>query len=405
MDKKVAMTAAIVVAFLLSSSILVMFYNQTEDDKEINLIARVNTEGSGIYIDAKYVAGDFIEVDSDGKPVKDESGSVIMKTDGWRGKVFGTPGSTSIQHIQLQTLVQGMGLRFAPYTEGADRSPTSSSVYYVQTITNAAAFEASSSSYIDGGIIWEPQYHALLLNQVRPCNSMMTTGDFDSGHACCVVGASHKYTSSHSDETVRFLAGYIRSVDWVNAALADKSSADYEELMSIAQAKTGMDRSVISAAMDSVVYTYGGKGAGDTADAPLMSLESDISKLVNSLYGLQGVLRVSLKDAGFSSSHVLAQRFVDDGYLSQAMAYEKSGSGYSNASVTVAVIAGDAHQIAVHVGIEKGFFGEYGITVKTTSAANGAGVATSLQNGEADFGFLGAPPVTITAINGKLIKS
>ena len=405
MDKKVAMTAAIVVAFLLSSSILVLFYNQTEDDKEINLVARVNTEGSGIYIDAEYVASEFIEVDSDGNPVKDDDGNVIMKTDFWRGKVFGTPGSTSIQHIQLQTLVTNMGLKFTPYSEGVDQSPTTSNVYYVQTITNAAAFEAESNKYIDGGIIWEPQYHALLLSEKRRCNSMMTTGDFDPGHACCVVGASHEFITSHSDETVRFLAGYIESVDWVNSALADKSSDDYEELLNIAQARTGMSRAVLAEAMDSVVYTYGGNGTGDSADAPLMSLESDITKLVNNLYSLDGVLRVKLKDAGFSSSHELAQRFVNDGYLSQAMSYEKSSSGYSRSTVTVAVISGDVHQIAIHVGVEKGFFAEYGINVSTTSAANGAGVATSLQNGEADFGFLGAPPMTITAINGKLIKS
>ena len=50
MDKKVVLTAAIVVAFLLSSSILVLFYNQEAEDNEINLVARVNTEGSGIYL-------------------------------------------------------------------------------------------------------------------------------------------------------------------------------------------------------------------------------------------------------------------------------------------------------------------------------------------------------------------
>lgn len=405
MDKKVAVTAAIVVAFLLSSSVLILFYNQGDSDKEIDLIARVNTEGSGIYIDAKYDAGSFIEVDSAGKPVKDSSGNVVMKTDGWRGKVFGTPGTTSIQHIQLQTLVQGMGLKFTPYTKGSDTSSTSNNVYYVATITNAAAYEAESTKYIDGGIIWEPQYHALLQNTIRKCNPMMTTGDFDPGHACCVIGGSHKYMSSHSDETVRFLAAYIKSVKWMNAALADRSSADYESLMDIAERKTGMDKTVLAEAMANVVYTYGGNGTGDTDAAPLTSLKSDVAKLVDNLYSIPGTLRVPLKDLGFNSSQDLAKKFVDDTYLSKAMAYEKSASGYSNATVTVAIITGDVHQIAIHVGIEKGFFSEYGITVKTTTAANGVGVATSLQNGEADFGFMGAPPISIIAINGKLIAS
>ncbi len=404
MDKKVAMTAAIVVAFLLSSSILVLFYNQTDDDKELSLVARVNTEGSGIYIDAKYVASDFIELDSDMKPAKDADGNVILKTEFWKGKVFGTPGSTSIQHIQLQTLVENAGLKFAPYSEGVNQTNTNN-VYYVQTVTNAAAYEASSSSYIDGGIIWEPQFHALLQSENRRCNSMMTTGDFDPGHACCVIGASHEYLQSHQDETVRFLAAYVKSVDWVNAALKDKSSDDYAELLDLAEKRTGIDRSILVNALDSVVYTYGGTGDGDTADAPLMSLENDIEKLVDNLYKLEGKLKVSLKDAGFSSSHELAQRFVNDGYLAQAMSYEKSASGYSKTSITVAVISGDIHQIAIHLGIEKGFFDEYGISVNTIAAANGAGVATSLQNGEASFGFLGAPPVTTTAINGMLIQS
>ena len=51
MDKKVVLTAAIVVAFLLSSSILVLFYNQEAEDNEINL--EISTEllsGAGVEV-------------------------------------------------------------------------------------------------------------------------------------------------------------------------------------------------------------------------------------------------------------------------------------------------------------------------------------------------------------------
>ena len=280
LDKKVVLTAAIVVAFLLSSSILVLFYNQDTDDKEINLIARVNTEGSGIYIDQKYEASDFIVVDSEGDPVLDADGNIQYHKEFWEGKIFGTPGPTSIQHVQLRGIVESMGLRFMLYTTGADTSPGCGVVYYNDSITNAAAFE--NSPQLDGGIIWQPQYQAMLESTVRPCVSLMTSADYDPGHTCCVIGASHEFITSNSDITVRFLAGYIKSVDWVNNAIQDKSSEDYAYLVDLAIQRTGItDRTVIEASLDSVIYTYGyDEELGDTQERPLASLESSIADLV-----------------------------------------------------------------------------------------------------------------------------
>ena len=358
MDKKVVLTAAIVVAFLLSSSILVLFYNQDTEDKEINLIARVNTEGSGIYIDAKYEASDFIVVDSEGNPLPDADGNIQYHKEFWEGKIFGTPGSTAIQHVQLRQIVESMGYTFTLYTTGANTSAGCNTVYY--------------------------------------------TADFDPGHTCCVIGASHDFITHNSDVTVRFLAAYIESVEWVNNAIADKSSEDYAYLVDLAIQRTGItDRTVIEASLDSVTYTYGyDQELGDTQERPLASLESSIADLVQNLN-----LTNKISNQGFSSPSVFAQRYVNDGYLSQAISYEKNPSGYSMRTITVAVIAGDIHQIAVHLGNELGIFESYGINLNVSSASNGAGVATSLQNGEADVGFVGAPPMTTTVVNGGLIPA
>lgn len=408
MDKKVVLTAAIVVAFLLSSSILVLFYNQEAEDNEINLVARVNTEGSGIYLDAQYRPGDFIELNDDGTPARDENGEIIYKVDAWRGKIFGDPGTTSIQHIQMQDIVVNhLGLRFLPYTVGTQLSQDA--VYYQANITNAAAFESESNSHLAGGILWEPQVQAILHSTVRESVLMMTTNEFDPGHTCCVIGASHEFITNNPDTTVRFLAAYIEAVDWVNDAKADKSSDEYALLLDIAADKTGItDRQVLENALELVTYTYGGTGEGDTPEAPLTSLEDSIADLTEDLYGLSdSPLMRTLKSMGFSSYHEFAQRYVNDGYLAQAMELEIPESGFSDTSVTVAVIAGDIHQIAIHVGMDErvGIFDKYGVNVHVSSASNGGGVATSLQNGEADFGFVGAPPMTITTINGQLSKS
>ena len=129
-------------------------------------------------------------------------------------------------------------------------------------------------------------------------------------------------------------------------------------------------------------------------------------ELADELYALSdGPLKRTMQSLGFSSLHEFAQRYVNDGYLAQAMELEIPESGYSKANVTVGVISGDIHQIAIHLGMDLGIFDKYGINITVNSAANGGGVATSLQNGEADFGFVGAPPMTIAVINGQLSQS
>ena len=403
MDKKMLMTAAIVVAFLASSVILVTMYNPESEDKEINLVARVNTEGSGIYLDDDYSASDFIEVNPDGTPARDSDGGIIYKVDAWRGKIFGTPGSTSIQHTQLRDIVtEQLGLKFVYYDVNVPIS--NDSVYYQANIANAAAFESSSNSHLVGGIVWQPQYQALLESTARPCVSLMTTADFDPGHACCVIAGSHEFLKSHQDETVRFLVAYIKAVDWVNAALADKTSDMYDQLVDIAMEKTGISNpKVIEESLASVVYTYGMSSPGDTLNAPLLSLEGDVQKVLDSFLASGDVKSSVYEKMGFSSTHEFAQRFVDDGYLKQALEYD-SGSTYRS-SIKVCCIAGDIHQIAVHVGVSLGYFDEMGIAVDISATTNGGNVAVTLQNGDADLGFLGVPPITTTVVNGGLSNS
>ena len=60
-----------------------------EVEKELSLIARVNTDGSGIYLASEYDADDFITINSDK--------SITFNKEMWGGKVFGTPGASTIQ--------------------------------------------------------------------------------------------------------------------------------------------------------------------------------------------------------------------------------------------------------------------------------------------------------------------
>lgn len=396
MDKKVVMTAAVVVAFLLSSSILVTFYNPTEEDNEIRLIGRVNTEGSGIYLKPTEFPSDYVNIDSG-------TGTITFYPSAWGGKIFGTPGVTSIQHMQLQAIVvNDLNLKFELYVTGMTLH--NDTVYYLPSITNANLFTQTilNEPNLVGGILWEPQFSKLI--EESGCKKMMLTSDFEPGHTCCVIGASHEFITANPDTTVRFLAAYIKSVDAVNYALQNPSSQEYSNLLAIGMERTGIsDQAVIESSLQTVTFVYGNSSPEDTAKTPLNSLENDIADLVDSFYGLGGTLKVSLKSLGFSSSSEFAESFVDDGYLSQAMEFVPNPSGYSKKTVTISYIAGDIHTcLAMFYGQELGIFEQYGIELDADGAANGAGVATSLQNGEADFGFMGAPPITIAVINGSL---
>ena len=171
----------------------------------------------------------------------------------------------------------------------------------------------------------------------------------------------------------------------------------YETLVSTCAQSTGLDEDVIKDALSSITYTYGDDDGNGSTDLHL--LKKDISGIVTSN---SSNLKYSMEDLGFQNSIQFANRFVDESYLMNAIALDGS-SLTGSYRITVAAISGDIHQIALQVGLARGIFAEYGVNVGVAYQSNGAGVAVALQNGSAQFGFLGAPPATITAVNGQLI--
>ncbi|MCL2032572.1 MAG: ABC transporter substrate-binding protein [Methanomassiliicoccaceae archaeon] len=378
--------AVIIIAVLVVAGVGVYFFLQ-DKDKEINIIAGVNTEGSGIYIDKKYNVGDMFDASSQPIP------------SGWEGKVFGTPGISTIQHVQLLTIVEGMGMSFAAYTVGGNNSAPNT-VYFISNISNAGL--ALGNDVIDGGSLWQPQYQKIVDDGTTRFKELALTNDLFPGHACCVIAGFHGYTSTHENETVRFLAAYVKAVNWVNGALNNKTSEDYARLVSIAKDVAGPNftEDEIKEAMETVTYTY-----GENSGTPLAYLKNEIPSLAENLVEL-GATNKTLKNLGFENGDEFADKFIDESFLGKALQLLASGETFEgSASLKVAVIAGDIHQIAVHVAKELGFFEDYGLNVSFSPATNGPGVATAIQNGEASFGLLGAPPITITVINGELVKA
>ncbi|MBR6203633.1 MAG: ABC transporter substrate-binding protein [Candidatus Methanomethylophilaceae archaeon] len=224
--------------------------------------------------------------------------------------------------------------------------------------------------------------------------SLGLTNNFFPDHTCCVIAANYNYLQNNAEGAEKFLAGYYDAVKFVENSINNPSSDDYKWLVSFSKTKVpGLNDQEVKDALTNISYLY-----ADGNNGNLSSLKSDIASLVGGLKDV-GALQKEITDpASF------ANNFVNDTYMKTAIE-DKDSLKPGTATVKVAVISGDIHQIAVHVGIEKGMFRDYGVTVEISNATNGGGIATSLINGDAQLGFLGAPPATINMINFGYVDS
>ena len=220
------------------------------------------------------------------------------------------------------------------------------------------------------------------------------TNNVYEDHTCCVVIAKDSYLSANADASARFLRAYIEGVNYLNDALAG-DAAKYQTVLNVAKeqlSSTGITEAEIEAAMDNITYLYADAGNN------LNTLKAQIGTLYDDLAALNVF-------TGTATKSQVQDNLVNGDTLAAALALGTSSSE-PVANVKVCVIAGDVHQIALHVANSLGFFTNYHISVTVKSAAAGGGVASMvmLDSDEgADFGLLGAPPATINTVNKNLI--
>lgn len=421
--------AVVVVLLLLTVGVVVGETNKSDNTStnSFELVARVNTEGSSVFVAESYL--DELKQTYPDIDVTKMDGLFYDLVDGvaqpndnyakyWNNMVIGTPGNTSIQHKMIERFVtsmhyNGQEMRFERYEHGA--AMQNGVVYYDTTLTNLNVWIAST--HIDAGTIWQPVCGAIEANSDRPADRIMSSAQMEPHHACCVIGGVTSYLESNEDIVIRFLAAYIESVNAVNNAITAGSGTDYTNLVSLAADQTGQSAEVIHNALREVTYTYGMSDSTDDQTNPLASLRSNIMELAD-MFSSDGTFRRTLESLGFNNSAEFADAFVNDYYLSKALALVEQVQNdpsvlndFDFARVTVGVISGDVHQIAIHYGSTYGdgtynnFFSKYNLAVNLHGATNGAGVATSLQNGAVSLGFLGLPPATTTVVNSSLVTS
>lgn len=435
MDKSMKKIIAVAVVVLLLSVCVIV--GEATSDKSTNansvsVISRVNTEGSSVFISNAYMKTHdlaskidpstgmnyFVHKSDNSTALFDlDTETGLVKFDkkyagDWDQMVFGTPGKTSIQHKMLQAVVESMGLKFVSNSQ----DKVSNAVYFDQSMTNKDKWNSLS---VDGGTIWQPVCGAIESGSDKPATRLYGTEQYDPGHSCCVIAANNNYLLNNEALIIRFLAAYIESVDLVNKAISDSkkgmSTDTYEKLVKMGADQTGQTDEVVKQALLEVKYTYGLSSSEDTDDNPLNSLRTAASGLVDG-FSKDNTLSRTVQDLGYKDTKEFADAYVNDYYLSKALLLVQDVADgkvdtktFDSARISVAVIGGDIHQIALHFGNSKedkntcgNLFQKYGIQLTVSTATNGAGVATSLQNGAANIGIMGLPPITITTVNSAL---
>ncbi len=390
-SKIIAIIVVAVVAIAGAATAVILLQPKKDasyDDAAYQIISRVNSEGSGLFID------DSLVKIVDGMPVNKENDVPFFGTNytfseankaAWGGLVIGDPGEKTIQHVQLNTIVAGLGLKFERYADG--QTTSKDTVYYVAGLGNAGMF--IQSEVIDGGIIWEPQFEIVIDDTTTNYVTLALTNDVFEGHTCCIVAANHNWLSNNSGVAVKFLAGYIKAVDYINETKKN-GGAEYDALVaSLVNPSLKWTDDVVRNSLEKITYLY-----ADDAEGSLSNLTADMKKLADDVNAL-GLITTKK----FNDSDKFSKAFVNDAYLKDAIAGKASKEGTD--SVTVGVINGDIHQLAIQLAINKEYFKEYGLTVTLNNTpTNGQDVSNLLVSGDVKIGFLGAPPATLNTING-----
>ncbi|MGE0015567.1 MAG: ABC transporter substrate-binding protein [Candidatus Methanomethylophilaceae archaeon] len=374
-----------VLIVLLAASGTVLSMEDSENES-VSILARANNDGSGIFIRADTANLDDMTEVVDGV-------ITAVNPELWVGKVFMTPGPSSIQHMILMDIVkEDLGLNFVQYGTEADNA-----VFWTQVAPGQMKDKIEDRD-IDGGIAWEPHYAVAVSSGTYV--ELMTTSDYWPGHPCCVVAANNSFLSGNQNATERFLAAYILSVQWVTDALPEDSE-NHDELLEITKRIGTLSSSsadeVAEAALVNITYAY---EIGD--------LEEQLAEVVDTYKALNIVQQSTLTEAGYDSSLAFTEHLVDERYVAGALNGEGDVKtaielGYFGGSLThigVAYLAADIHQIGLHVGIQKGFFANYGIDVELLGPFPAGGdVMNALLSGHASIGFVGSPPVVSSSIN------
>lgn len=251
----------------LGSPPAIIGHVNSEIDTEV--IAQVNSLGSAIV-------------------VKD---SIVNASD-LKGKTIATPGAATIQYFLLLTYLDDNNIDVSEVTL-TDLSVT----------LMAAALEANE---IDGFIAWQP-FPADAVDKGLG-HVLADSPEIWPGHICCVLATMSKFAKDHPEAVTAFLRAHIAATKWIQQAMADNSSEDYDLLVQIAMDFTGRNENVVKDALAGMEYNYALDG----------TFKAAFTQYVDKLIAQGTLTQEAMDNMGYSSAQDLTDNYVVDKYLKEA---------------------------------------------------------------------------------------
>jgi len=376
--------AIVVVAILAVAAVgfIILSPSNEAGDLKITIVAQANSEGSGIF-------------------VLDE---VTDETD-LGGRIFATPGTSSIQHMMFMDYVVDLGYSFA--IAPSSGTLNSNTVYWT-TVAPAQMKDAISGNLeLSGGIAWEPYVSAIISDSATGCKILKWSSELWEDHPCCVLAANTQFMEDNPEVVQSFVAAHALATQWMVDTLAEGAGANYTRLVNISTAfafgpDSGME-DVTEAALLQVKYDFHMPGAW------LSSLEQ-----VLETYEDLGLLNEgAMEHWGFSNHTQAVDTLVNGSFVDNVTGVSIVDANASLATVRLGWLYGDIHQIArlvamdLSIGQGMGFgdrtiYQAYGLNVVGGGGnpyANGGSVMDAFFADVIDIGFLGSPPAILRSIN------
>ena len=249
---------------------------------------------------------------------------------------------------------------------------------------------------IDAYIAWEPFVSDSVVGDVGEV--LEWSSEIMPNHPCCVVAVSNDFAGGPdgADLTLRFIKAHIEATEWMNDALDNTDSADYELLVGMAVKFTQRNESVVKAAFEHIKFGYEMNTAFRTALEQFTEMYIETNMTTNA----------SLAARGYDGVEDFIQEYVNGSYVTSAGGISPSATILNPTDpIRLGFLLGDLHQMAQVVaqngsvtGTGKSLFGTYGLNVESATGApyaNGGAVMTAFAAGAVDIGYLGAPPAIL----------
>lgn len=201
-----------------------------------SIIAQVNEEGSLIIAD----------------PTITEASDLV-------GKKVAAPNKGAIQYLILLKFLEDNGMNISN-----DLEPYNGTAAYIGSVNYTDAAVGTMKTlmqkpigdvdHISAFISWEPVGSDAVAAGVG--HVLAESSEVWNDHPCCVILVSNSFAVDHPDIVDKFIAAHKESIDWINGAMGDNESSDFDLLVSITESFTAKNTTVSTSALEQVKYDY-----------------------------------------------------------------------------------------------------------------------------------------------------